>query len=75
MLGPFTTLQTGVQDDEQKKKIELLLKQIETLEKMIELLIEQLNKQPQSGAAVEQLQAQAATLEQAVAIGLLTPVG
>jgi hypothetical protein len=57
------TLQAGAQDDEQKKKIELLQKQVETLEKMTRLLADQLKKQPPAGQAAEQLQTQAATLE------------
>jgi hypothetical protein len=57
------TLQAGAQDDEQKKKIELLQKQVETLEKMTKLLADQLKKQPPAGAAVEKLETQAATLE------------
>jgi hypothetical protein len=55
-------LQGGAQDDEQKKKIELLQKQVETLEKITKLLAEQLKKQP-AGPAVEKLETQAATLE------------
>ena len=50
-------------DDDQKKKIEILEKQIETLEKLIKLVAEQVKKQPASGAAVEKLETQAATLE------------
>ena len=38
-------LQAGAQDDDQKKKIELLQKQIETLEKLVKLLADQLKKQ------------------------------
>jgi hypothetical protein len=56
-------LQAKPQDDEQKKKIELLQKEVETLEKMVKLLADQLKKQPTGGPAVEQLQGQAATLE------------
>ena len=51
------------QDEDLKKKVEILEKQIETLEKLVKLLAEQVKKQPASGAAVEQLQTQAATLE------------
>jgi hypothetical protein len=57
------TLQAKPQDDEQKKKIELLQKEVETLEKMVKLLADQLKKQPAGGPAVEKLQGQAATLE------------
>ncbi len=53
----------AAQDDEQKKRIELLQKQVETLEKMIRLLADQLKKQPPTGAAVEKLEFQTATLE------------
>src|SRR5262249_48241461 len=35
-------LKAGAQDDEQKKRIELLQKQVETLEKMVRLLADQL---------------------------------
>ncbi len=58
-----TALQARAPDDDQKKRIEILEKQIETLEKLVKLLAEQIKKQPASGAAVEQLQTQAATLE------------
>jgi hypothetical protein len=58
-----TALQALPQDEELKKKVELLQKQIETLEKLVKLLAEQLKKAPAGGAAVEQLQNQAATLE------------
>jgi hypothetical protein len=51
------------QDDDLKKKVEILEKQIDTLEKLVKLLTEQVKKLATSGAAVEQLQTQAATLE------------
>jgi hypothetical protein len=57
------TLQTLPQDDEQKKKIELLQKEVETLEKMVRLLADQLKKEPPAGAAFEKLQTQTTTLE------------
>lgn len=56
-------LQTRFQDDELKKKIEILEKQIEVLEKLVKLLAEQMKKQQTSGTAVEDLQTKAATLE------------
>lgn len=56
-------LQARPQDDEQKKKIELLQKEVETLEKMVRLLADQLKKQPPAGAAFEKVQTQTATLE------------
>jgi hypothetical protein len=57
-------LQGRVQDEDQKKKLELLQKQVETMEKMIKLLAEQVKPQPPTtGPAVEKLQLQAATLE------------
>jgi hypothetical protein len=56
-------LQAKPQDDEQKKKIALLQKEVETLEEMVKLLAKQLKKQPPAGAAVEKLEGQAATLE------------
>jgi hypothetical protein len=56
-------LQARPQDDEQKKKIELLQKEVETLEKMVRLLADQLKKQPPAGAAFEKMQTQTATLE------------
>jgi hypothetical protein len=46
-----------------KKQVDLLQKQIETQQKMIQLLMEQMKKQPAGGAAVEKLEVQAATLE------------
>ena len=54
---------TDQPDENLKKQVLLLQKQIEVQQKMIELLVENMKKQPQSGAAVEQLQTQAATLE------------
>jgi hypothetical protein len=58
-------LQASAQQDD-KKRIDLLIKQNETLEKMVRLLakqVEKLEKQPATGPAVENLQLQAATLE------------
>lgn len=55
-------LQAKPQDEDLKKKVELLEKQIDTLEKLVKLLGEQVKKGT-GGAAVEQLQTQAATLE------------
>jgi hypothetical protein len=57
------TLQAGAQDDETKKKVELLQKQIETLEKLVKLLGDQVKKMQAAGAAVEKVEAQTATLE------------
>jgi hypothetical protein len=57
------TLQAGAQDDETKKKIELLQKQVETLEKLVKLLGDQIKKMQAAGAAVEKVEAQTATLE------------
>ena len=42
-------LQAAPQDDDQKKKIEFLQKQIETLEKLMKLLADQLKKQSPAG--------------------------
>jgi hypothetical protein len=55
-------LQARPQDEDLKKKVEILEKQIDTLEKLVKLLGEQVKKGT-GGAAVEQLQTQAATLE------------
>jgi hypothetical protein len=55
--------QVRPQDEDLKKKIEIMEKQIDTLEKLVKLLGEQVKKTPPAGAAVEQLQTQAATLE------------
>jgi hypothetical protein len=55
-------MEAGAQDDEQKKRIEILQKEIATLEKMVKLLAEQLKKEP-GGPALEKVQAQTATLE------------
>jgi hypothetical protein len=57
------TLQAAAQDDETKKKIDLLQKQIETLEKLVKLLGDQVKKLQSGGEAVEKVEAQAATLE------------
>jgi hypothetical protein len=46
-----------------EKQLELQRKQIETMEKMIRLLADQLKQAPAGGAAVEKLQAQTASLE------------
>jgi hypothetical protein len=56
------TLQAAAQDDELKKKVELLQKQIDTLEKLVKLLGDQVKKLP-SAAAMEKVETQAATLE------------
>jgi hypothetical protein len=49
--------------DDQKRRIDLLQKQIETQQKLIELLLDRMKQQPAAGAAVEKLQEQTATLE------------
>jgi hypothetical protein len=49
-------------EDKQAKQLELLQKQVEDQQKMIELLLENMRKQP-AGAPLEKLQTQAATLE------------
>jgi hypothetical protein len=51
------------QDDKQKKQIELLQKQIEDQQKMIEMLLECVKKQPPAGAAAEKVQTNVARLE------------
>jgi hypothetical protein len=48
---------------ELQKQIEILQKQIGTQQKMIQLLSEQLKKQPAGGAVVEKLEVQTTTLE------------
>jgi hypothetical protein len=53
----------GVQDDKLKMQVELLQKQIEVQQKIIQLLMDQMKKQPPTGAAAEKLQTQVATLE------------
>ena len=50
-------------DDQAKKQVELLQKQIETQQKMIQLILEQLKKQPPAGAALEKLQTDTAQLQ------------
>jgi hypothetical protein len=56
--------QAAAQTDEQlKKRLELQEKQIDTLEKMVRLLADQIRKQPPPGAAMELLQTQVATLQ------------
>ncbi len=55
--------QAAPQDEQTKKKFDLLQKQIETLEKMVRLLADQAKKQPPSGAAVDKLQEDVARLE------------
>lgn len=46
-----TALRTGVQDDDLKKKVEVLEKQIDVLQKMVKLLADQAKKQQSSGGA------------------------
>jgi hypothetical protein len=56
-------LQAQGQPEEQlRKRFELQQKQIETLEKMVRLLVEEIKRQP-AGPAVQKLQTQTATLE------------
>ena len=42
-------------DEDLKKKVEILQKQIEVLENLVKLLADQVKKAPPAGAAVEQL--------------------
>src|SRR6266496_644432 len=51
------------QDDGLKKKVELLQKQIETQQKMIQLLVDHVKTQPLAGSPVEKLQTQVITME------------
>jgi hypothetical protein len=55
--------QAAPQDEQMKKKLDLQQKQIETLEKMVRTLADQIKKQPPSGAAVDKLQTDVARLE------------
>jgi hypothetical protein len=55
-------LKAATQTQEQKKRIELLQKQVETLEKMVRLMADQLKKQPPAGAEMERLETQVASL-------------
>ena len=48
---------------DQQKQLEILQKQIETQQKMIQLLMDQMKKQPAAGAQVQKLEGQTATLE------------
>jgi hypothetical protein len=48
---------------DQQKQLEILQKQIETQQKMIQLLMDQMKKQPAAGAEVQKLELQTATLE------------
>src|SRR5262245_56268946 len=58
------TATSAPQDDKLKKQVELLQKQIETQQKMIDLLVEQMKKQPVAGGpVVEKLQQQFTTLD------------
>jgi hypothetical protein len=59
-------LQAAAQDDEQKKKIDLLQKQVETLEKMTKLLADELKK-PTGTATLEARAVQAAQRDQELA--------
>jgi hypothetical protein len=54
--------QAGTTAADQKKQLDLLQKQVETQQKMIQLLREEMKK-PLAGAAAQKLQTQAATLE------------
>src|SRR5262249_27179977 len=49
--------------EQQKKQLDLLQKQIETQQKMIELLVEQMKKQAPATTPLDKLQAQTATLD------------
>jgi len=51
------------QDDKLKQQMEILQKQIETQQKMIQLLMDQVKKQPSPGGADQKTQAQVATLQ------------
>jgi hypothetical protein len=51
------------QDEKLKKQVEVLQKEIEAQQKMIQLLVDQMKKQPLAGAPLEKLQTQVATLE------------
>lgn len=53
----------GQKDEKLLKRMELLQKQIETQQKMIELLRDHVQKQPLAGSPVEKLQTQLTTLE------------
>jgi hypothetical protein len=53
----------GSAQQDLKKQLEILQKQVETQQKMIQLLLEQVRKQPAGGAAVQKLEVQTATLE------------
>jgi hypothetical protein len=59
----LTAFQKDGADTKQKKQIDLLRKQIEDQQKMIELLLEHVRKQPLAGTPVEKLQKNVATLE------------
>jgi hypothetical protein len=51
------------QDEKLKQQVEILQKQIETQQKMIQLLMDQVKKQPSTGAGDQKAQAQLATLQ------------
>jgi hypothetical protein len=59
----LTAFQKDDADTKQKKQIDLLRKQIEDQQKMIELLLEHVRKQPLAGTPVEKLQKNVTTLE------------
>jgi hypothetical protein len=64
LQGQLAAAQGAVkQDDELRKRVELLQKQIELQQKMIQLLLDHVKKQPLTGAPVEKLQTQVATLQ------------
>lgn len=64
LRGQQATAQAaGQQDEKLNKQIELLQKQIETQRKMLDLLMEQMKKQPTAGAPADKVQLQVATLE------------
>jgi hypothetical protein len=67
-VGDLKAQQTVVlagaqQDDAGKKKLELLQKQIDTQQKMIELLMDHVRKQPIAGTPVEKLQTKVTELD------------
>jgi hypothetical protein len=63
MRAEQAVAQAAPANDEQKKRLDLLQKQVETLEKMVKLLADELKKRPAAPQAVEKLETRLTTVE------------
>jgi hypothetical protein len=62
-LAAAQAAQKGKKDEDLKKRLELLQKQIEVQQQMLKLLFDHVKKQPLSGSVTEKLQEEVATLD------------